>query len=498
MPPDRSRPGDPIRRVLVVGGGIVARSAAATFKRKMPWLDVALLPTATDPAALADTMVPTLPSIGGFHADLGLSDADSVGRTGSALRLGTMFAGWADCPAEYVHAYGPYGQAVGATAFHLQWARLAGLGQVQPFDHYSPAAMLARAGRIAPDHARDFECGLQLNPARYTAMLDAFCRHCGVRVEHGQPARVVRGADDFISRVVLDNGHACEADLFVDAGGPAALLRQDRHDDWQDWSMQPGCDRMIRVAGPPPAELPLHDTVTAFAAGWHWSAATAEQADYGICYASALCDDETAARVLADACAILPNHAPVAIRAGTHRIPWRGNCVAIGDAATAIEPLEWTNLHLAHSAIDRIIAMLPDARCAPVELAEYNRQAHAEAIRVRDFIVMHYATARRGEPFWRHAAQASLPATLAHTLALFRERGRLPVHAEETFARDSWLAVLFGQGERPARVDPLAALTPLPEAARAIAGIDHAIRATLPQSPSYAAMRAAQSRPVAS
>jgi len=121
-----------------------------------------------------------------------------------------------------------------------------------------------------------------------------------------------------------------------------------------------------------------------------------------------------------------------------------------------VEPLEWANLHLAHSQIDRLISMMPGRDCAPVELGEYNRQCLDEARRVRDFICMHYVTAQRDEPFWKDVASMSAPRSLAHTLALFAERGRLPYYEEETFSRDSWAAVLLGQGFEPRQTDPLA------------------------------------------
>ena len=146
----------------------------------------------------------------------------------------------------------------------------------------------------------------------------------------------------------------------------------------------------------------------------------------------------------------------IAIRQGRLAEPWLRNCVAIGDSAVSVEPLEWTNLHLAHSQIDRLVSMMPDTEFAPVELAEYNRQCCAEADRVRDFLIMHYVTARRSEPFWKESAAVELPPSLAHTLALFAERGRLPYYEEETFARDSWAAVLLGQGYLPRRIDALA------------------------------------------
>ena len=87
---------------------------------------------------------------------------------------------------------------------------------------------------------------------------------------------------------------------------------------------------------------------------------------------------------------------------------------------------------------------------------------------------------------WRAVAAAELPPSLAHTLALFRERGALPFHEEESFPRDSWLSVLIGQGVTPRRVDPLAETTPPELAARATAQWRHAIAATVPQLPAHA------------
>jgi tryptophan halogenase len=162
------------------------------------------------------------------------------------------------------------------------------------------------------------------------------------------------------------------------------------------------------------------------------------------------------------------------------------NCVAIGDAAVMVEPLEWTNLHLAHSQIDRMIEMMPGADCAPVELIEYNRQCGDEADRVRDFVCMHYTTAERDEPFWKEVAVMDLPPSLAHTLALFAERGRLPYYEEETFTRDSWLAVLLGQGFEPRRIDPLAGIISDERARAELANQAASVRGFVEAQPSYA------------
>jgi tryptophan halogenase len=106
---------------------------------------------------------------------------------------------------------------------------------------------------------------------------------------------------------------------------------------------------------------------------------------------------------------------------------------------------------------------------------------------MRDFLVLHYAAARRPEPFWQAATAAEPPASLAHTLALFRERGRLPIYEEETFARDSWLVVLLGQGVIPERSDPLIDSVPPDQAERTMAKMRESIAALIPGLPTHSA-----------
>lgn len=489
-----------IREVTVVGGGIVGWSAAAALKRRVPALAVTILPVAPSPDALADRIASTLPSILGFHGDLGIGEDDAVLRTGSGYRLGTQFSGWAKRRPDYVHSYGQHGQPLAGGSFHLHWARAARDGRAIAFDAFSPAAALAREARFArPADAPDapfggYEYGLHLNVERYRAMIRAFALHCGVREAPGEVASVRLDADGGIAALALNGGQEHRAHLFVDATGPAALLRSALDDRREDWSAWLPCDRVLFADGPPPAEAPVLDRVTAVSAGWRWSAASPTLTSHGIVYASAHTSQGKAARQLRAATGAEPAGEAIRIAAGARPEPWRRNCVAIGDAATIVEPLEWCNLHLAHSAIDRLIAMLPDRDFAEVELADYNRQHRAEADRVRDFLVLHYATAARDEPFWRAAAAVGPPTSLAHTLALFRERSRLPFYEEETFSRDSWLAVLFGQGVLPRRVDPLVEATPAAQSIQAMDAIRRRIAENIPAVPSHAAFLAAQMR----
>jgi len=469
--------GSPVRSVLVAGSGIVGWSAAAALRRKLPQLSVRVIPLEPPPDALADHMPGALPSIVEFQHDLGLTEADTVLRAGSALRLGTRFEGWAAGHDDYVHAYGEYGRPFGTASFHHHWIRAARGGEAAPFDAHSAAAVIGRAGRFAlPDGPPDsplanFTAGLAIHPPRYRELMRAYARHLGAVEQPGEIAAVELDETGAIAGLRLADGGVARADLYVDCTGPRALLRSKMDEDFEDWGRWLACGRLAFAEDAPPAELPTLDRATAAGAGWRFEIASAARATRGIVYSSAHADERAREGL----------GAPVKLRQGRRARAWRRNCIAIGDAAVAVEPLEWTNLHLAHSAIDRMIAMLPDTDFAEVELAEYNRQAGAEADRVRDFLALHYLVADRPEPFWREAAMVEPPASLAHTLSLFRERGRLPFYEEETFARDSWLAVLLGQGVLPRRTDPLIEVVPPGVSRETMARLRESIAAIVPR-----------------
>jgi tryptophan halogenase len=446
-----------IKRVAVVGGGITAWSAAAALKRRISSLEVRVVSSPPPADALADCMINTVPSIGDFHADIGLSDEDAIVRARSGLRIGTTFKSWAEGAPDYTHAYGSYGVPVGGVAFHQLWLR-DHHPRGRSFDAFSPT-----------DPGVGY--GLRLTTEIYQQLIRDYSLHLGVVERPGEVADVeLRGADGYIEALLLVDGQRIEAELFIDCTGPAARIRSpmdDRFDDWNRWLL---CDRIIVEAGEPEPDQILLDEVTATAAGWSWRSSSPSATVTGRVFSSAHDDDSESA---------------IPLRQGRIVEPWVRNCVAIGDSAVAVEPLEWTNLHLAHSQIDRLVSMMPGADFAPAELAEYNRQCNAEADRVRDFLCMHYVTARRSERFWKDASAIQAPPSLCHTLSLFAERGRLPYYEEETFARDSWLAVLLGQGFLPRRIDPLADSVTPEQAERALSSRRKAHEPLAQAQPSY-------------
>ena len=470
-----------IRSVAVLGDGIVGLSAAVAFARALPGLAVTVVGAAPDPAALADHMPGSLPSIAEFHDRIGVTEAEAVA-AGATHRIAIRFDGWTSDGRPYVHAFGDHGRAIAPGAFHQHWLNARRQGQAEPFDAYSGAAALAAAGKFV--HPSDdpasplsrFEYALRLDPPRYCALLLAHARRRRIAFAPGRFAGVVRREDGGVAALALDNGGRVEADLFLDCAGPSAPIRSALDARFEDWGEALPCDRLLLADAPPRAPTSC-DEATAVGAGWRWAAPLRDRTITGFAYAARLTSASRAAR-------IFPSGSdPVTLRPGFRPDPWLRNVLALGDAAVAVDPLEWTNLHLAQSGIVRALDLLPGRDCHSLEVAEYNRRTRGQAERVRDFVAAHFLAAgrRRGE-FWG-ARRGAPPDSLAHTLAQFAGRGRLPHYEEESFGKESWLAVFLGLGMVPSRPDPVASAADpnmVQAALRAIAASIAALPGRLP------------------
>jgi tryptophan halogenase len=467
-----------IRSVCVAGAGIVGLSAAIAFARALPDVAVSIVETPVDPAALADLVPGSLPAIHLFHAAIGLDELELV-REGIATHLlGARFDNWSADGALWFHVFGEAGLPSADVPFHQIWGRVRRLRGAEPYHHYSAAALLAAAGKFvhpSEDLASPlagFLYALRLDPALYRARLD--------RAAAGLPrmtagiADVERAGDGGIASLVRTDGRRVEADLYLDCTGPPARLRSVLDQGFEAWGDWLPCDRFLALEEGPRAPTPC-DVVTGEANGWSWRSPLPDRTLGGRLWSSAFeAGGEGGIKLVLG-----------------RRTPWVGNVLALGDAAVALDPLHFANLHLAQSGILRALELLPGRDFNPVELAEYNRRTAQETARVRDFLALHYLRSGRADtPFWAAMARRTPPDSLDRTLEQFGRRARLPFFEEESFDRHSWAAALAGLGVAPEDGDALAAGIDLDRAAAAMTQLAAGLRALPDQLPPYHALLA--------
>ena len=465
--------------VVVVGGGLVALSAAIGFARALPQARVTFVATAPDPAALADRLPAVTPQVAEAFDALGLDEAALVAAGAATHRVGERFA-WGDAP--FTLGEGDGVPSIAGAALHQLWLAH-GDGQ---YDALVPAAALATAGRFAPPASDPRSL---LSRVNYTVRLDADAatpfflaalRAARVHVVAPQHLRIVRDADR-VSALTMDDGDALTADLFVDATGPAALLAAEDA-AWLDWGDTLPVDRVLLGAAPPrPSPLDLYEATTD---GWTARWPLAGRALAGLAYGSATTGDARAARQM-------PGPVErIAIRPRRQVTPFAGNVLALGDAAATLGPLGWPGYTLALAHLELALALMPARTPEPLLVAEYNRRATLRADRLHAYAAAFYLVGQRRGDFW-HARRAQRPpAELATALAQFGQRGTLPPLEEEMVPQAAWQQALIGLGVRPARADPLALSVPRASAVAALAqlrGAVAALPAGLPAYPDYLA-----------
>lgn len=445
-----------IRSITVAGSGIVGLTAALAFARSLPLAKIIVIDAPADAASLADRMPTAWPTIGRVHALIGVDEFDLVSKGIATHHVGTVVHSAND--RSWVHAFAPHGKPVGPVQFDQIWHRAQQAGQARDYASYSAGAVLARAGKFVHP-PRDgsspfsgFLYGLRLDPKLYRTSLRDRASAVNVTFPLGMIDRVETSNSRVVS-VTLDSGMSIEADLFIDCTGPAGLLISKLDDSFEDWPKhKANCLVIDEVEGTscsPAARLAFDES------GWR---------------------GEWPLRDRTIRCAVgrdLPQ--AIAIRPGRRPRPWAGNVLAIGDAATAVEPLHGLNLDLAHRAILLALELLPDRDFSALELAEYNRRSAIMTDQIRDFIALHHAGDGEG----------CLPDSLSRRIDQYRHRGRLPFQEDEVLNREDWSAALIGLGIIPLNVDPAAAGVPLGRAVEAMEKIAMELETTVNGLPAY-------------
>ena len=79
-----------IRTIAVAGGGIVGLSAALAFARSLPRTSITLIETPLDPAALAERLPVTWPTVHRFHSLIGVDEHALIGDGIASHHVGTV------------------------------------------------------------------------------------------------------------------------------------------------------------------------------------------------------------------------------------------------------------------------------------------------------------------------------------------------------------------------------------------------------------------------
>lgn len=455
---DQSRP---CTRIVIVGGGTAGWLAAAHLSVGLAGMTpVGVEPSITIVAAAADEPIgvgeATIPSIRSTLEFLGIELPEFAEGVGATTKLGIRFEGWHHPGGSYFHPF--------ATADHDpspdEWLAT---DDAHTLDGWSEAA---RARRLAdePEPAGPWRSpaanfAFHLDTHRFAALLRRTALDRGVHWVDGRVTgieTVDRGSS--IRGVITDRGERLEAELFVDCTGFSRTLVSALRPDRISFTDALPVDRALVARHSRPATTPTRrfTTATAHEAGWTWQIDLARSSSTGVVYSSAHMSETEAEEVLRRHATSVDDHSLRTISFASGRLaePWVGNCLALGLAGAFVEPLESTGIFLIEDALHRLASRFPRATAPASPADQFNRGLAGRVDCIRDFLVAHYCTSDRAEPFWSDVREAPRSAWLEEHLD--RWRHHLPTAAEveavDSFVpASSWTHVLRGMNWLPAR-----------------------------------------------
>ena len=468
----RMNPSSPLR-IVIVGGGSAGWMCAAACAQVLHPGRYSLTLIESDEIGTVGVGEATLPALRDFNELLGLDEAQFMRETQGTFKLGIEFRGW-DRPGEgYVHPFGAFGELWGGVEFQHFWmrARQQGLNP-PPLEEFSTAVRACRRNAFDFPSATTvlstfYGYAYHFDASLYADFLRRWSRTRGVTRIEGQVVDVAQSENGDIASLKLKSGQQVDGDFFVDCSGFRSLLLGARLQvPWEDWSHWLPCDRAWAVPCERSADFTPYTRATAQRGGWTWRIPLQHRTGNGHVFSTKFISEDEARATLLGALDGRAQGEPrlLKFRAGRRAQAWKRNCVALGLASGFLEPLESTSLFLIQKAIQDMLRLLPtpEARGTDERLVrEFNRLSDGLYERIRDFLILHYTANRRfGEPLWDHVRDYELPPSLRHKLRLFDARGHVPYFKDGFFSRDSWLAVLFGQGLMPQAYDRLADLLP--------------------------------------
>ena len=476
---DRDANEQALRSVLVVGAGVAGWLSACYLKHALPGvrLRVLELPQEVSPerACIAPAELHQL-----VFEPLGVAEADWMRACHAAPHAAVNFINWrtprsATPDDHFFHVLSSMPEVADISLYH-HWLLRRRRGDRQPMEYAcfkEPKLLDAKLAPCCSDGSAVMRYAWQLEPRRLACYLRTLAASMGVETSTGELASVSLADDGTIAALRLRQAELLEADLYLDcSGGESVLLQQALAEPFCDGRSELWCDSMLGCSvehtGVAEGVDPFVSAI-AMSSGWVAKVPLLDRFASSYVYSSAFLTDAAALREM---CWVWGLPQPPTdlwlrrFRTGRAQRAWIGNCVAIGDAYSFVEPLRAGELQRACTGLRVLAARFPDRRIHPLLRDRYNLEMARTFEELRDSTQLSYlATPRSDGAFWQACkhdlrAAASLSAKLD---------GYGPALAVDTPAplidccgfNGAYCAILAGMGWLPQR--PLPSLLYRPE-----------------------------------
>lgn len=452
---------DRVHTVAVVGRDASLWLAAAAVQRALGRTGLKVQAVELDTRLAEVDSYAAVPSLASMHRLLGLEERLVLNVCQGVPMVGQRFSNWGKGAPPFLLAYDDEPPAGGDLPFVQYWTKGMLEGLRVGLEDFSLGAACARLNTVPVPASEATQLsatyGYHLDAPAYAELSRQLALRLGVEVA-GAGVGNIETDGDRITGIDLADGRRIAADLYIDASGrEARLIGRLAGAEFEPWDAWLPCDRMLAASAPRLPKLPAFSQISAFHAGWVGLFPLQNRTAVIAAYNSQAASDQEVAEI-AGVIARMPIGGDAVVselRPGIQRSPWIGNCIAVGEAAIALDPIDALELQVTHGCISHLMTLFPATAGDFPEADAYNQSIRSFGANLRDFQAAHYLLNRRFDDlFWDQVRGAALPPGLKRKVDMFSARAVVPLNDDESFQEQGWAALLLGCGVRPEGYDP--------------------------------------------
>jgi flavin-dependent dehydrogenase len=460
----------PIRKILVVGGGTAGWITAGVLASRYPQrgedgIAVTLIESRGQPPIGVGEG--TWPTIRSTLKQIGVTETDFLRECDASFKQGSHFEKWVDGSDADAY-YHPFTLPVGfedrnLAPYWLEDPRGRSFAASMCFQSELCANGLAPKQITTPEFTGLANYAYHLDAGKFGPFLRKHCvEKLGVKHVYDEIVRVQSDDAGDISHLMTKSGDVLAADLFVDCSGFSSLLIG-KHLGVPFVSKKDVLfiDKAWAVQIPYPAEdAPINSVTmaTAQSSGWVWDIGLTTRRGVGYVFSSRYLSDEGALEELKNYISARGDLSQnlsfrkIDINSGYRQEFWTRNCVAVGLSAGFLEPLEASAIVMIELSAKSIANLLPSCRGGMRQAARiFNDTFRYRWERVIDFLKLHYVLSQRTDSrFWiENRSRESIPDSLHEGLQFWENHSPWHddfSHREEVFSAASYQYILYGMG----------------------------------------------------
>ncbi len=397
----------PIRKIVVVGGGSAGFMAALTLATRLPAVKVEVVHSPDIPViGVGESTTASFPRF--LHDELKIDQQEFFREVEPSWKLGLRLEFGVP---EISHFNYP---------FDLQIQRLVpGSDQTVGFHMLADASDASLFGALmdrgkSPCRVQngrlesDSRSAYHIKNDRYIAYLQRKSIAAGASIMSGEVESVTQHESGDVAALTLKDGRVVTGDFFVDCSGfRSLLLGKTMGTKFLSYAKSLLCDTaIVGQWNRSDDEIRPYTTCTTMNHGWCWRIDFHDLVTRGYVHSSAFCSVDEAMREMQEKNPQLGDDLRVLkFPSGRYENFWVGNVAAIGNASGFVEPLEATALHMILEQSHFLSLALADGglRVVPAIRAVENSRIGRLWDDIRDFLALHYRFNRKLDtPFWRH------------------------------------------------------------------------------------------------